>query len=157
MDRRTPQFSDGDRAADVPRINIYLLRVLYALMAVFLGIDAWSYMLAFQDEWEPAAAAAWSIWASYSLLAVLGVLHPLRMLPLVMLEIAYKLIWLVVVAYPLWSAGSLIGSAAEQMTFNFLWVLLPIVAMPWPYALRTYVLAGNGLRDRVASIRAGTP
>ena len=62
------------------------------------------------------------------------------MLPLVILEIIYKLIWLVVVAYPLWSSGQLVGSPAEETTYNFLWVVLPIIAMPWRYAFETYIL-----------------
>ena len=56
-----------------------------------------------------------------------------------MFEIFYKIIWLVVVAYPLWSTHQLAGSPAEGMTRAFLWVILPIVAMPWSYAFRTNV------------------
>lgn len=123
----------------VPRIKIYLLRLVFVLMAVFLGLDAWTHILTFQGEWDPAAAAAWSIWASYSVLAIPGIFYPLKMLPLVMLEILYKLIWLVVVAYPLWSEGTLHGSAANEMTYAFLWVALPIAAMPWKYAVNTYL------------------
>jgi hypothetical protein len=84
------------------------------------------------------------VWASYSLLAIPGIFYPLRMLPLVLLEIFYKLIWLVVVAYPLWSDGKLAESPAEEMTYAFLWVLLPIVAMPWKYAFNTYVRGRRG-------------
>jgi hypothetical protein len=47
---------------------------------------------------------------------------------------------LILVAYPLWMAGELAGSPAEEMTVAFLWVVLPIMAMPWPYFVRTYVL-----------------
>jgi hypothetical protein len=57
-----------------------------------------------------------------------------------MFEIFYKIIWLVIVAYPLWSTNQLAGSPAEEMTHAFVWVILPIVAMPWAYAFRTYVL-----------------
>ena len=56
-----------------------------------------------------------------------------------MFEISYKLIWLVIVAYPLWSTNRLAGSPAEGMTHAFVWVILPIVAMPWGYAFRTYI------------------
>lgn len=55
-------------------------------------------------------------WASYSLLSIVGVFHPLKMLPLVVFEIIYKLVWLIIVAYPLWSAGQLAASPAEGMT-----------------------------------------
>jgi hypothetical protein len=62
------------------------------------------------------------------------------MLPLVMLEILYKTIWLILVAYPLWMSNQLAGSPAEGMTFVFALVPLPIIAMPWKYAFRKYVL-----------------
>jgi hypothetical protein len=40
---------------------------------------------------------------------------------------------------PLWSTHQLAGSPTEEMTYAFAWVILPIVAMPWAYAFRTYV------------------
>ncbi len=83
------------------------------------------------------------MWASYSLLSIIGVFRPLKMLPLVMFEIIYKIVWLIIVAYRLWSANQLAGSPAEEMTNAFLWVVLPIVAMPWKYAVDQYVLYGK--------------
>jgi hypothetical protein len=121
----------------VPRINIYLLRVLYLLMVVFLGKDAWSHIATFEGTWNPEAAAAWSVWGAFSVLAGIGLFHPLRMLPIVLLEITYKTIWLVVVGLPLLSAGTLDGRA-EEMMFSFGLVVLPIVATPWGYVFRTY-------------------
>lgn len=125
---------------EVSRFNIHLLRLLYALMLVFLGMDAWSHILTFRGSWDPEEAAAWFIWATFALLSGIGILHPLRMLPLVLLEICYKVLWLMMVAYPLWSNNQLIGSPAEQMTYAFLWVILPIIAMPWRYFLQNYIL-----------------
>ena len=55
-------------------------------------------------------------------------------------EIIYKITWLIVVAYPLWVKSELIGSPAEGMTRAFVWVVLPIIAMPWRYFFRTYIL-----------------
>ena len=82
------------------------------------------------------------MWASSSLLSVIGVVHPLKMLPLVFFEIGYKLIWLVVVAWPLWLSGRLIGSPAESLTYAFLPVIAPIAVMPWGYVFRTYIRGG---------------
>jgi len=73
-------------------------------------------------------------------LAVLGIVRPLKMLPLVLLEIFYKVLWLIVVAYLWWSTNHLIGSFVEKMTYVFLWVALPIIAIPWKYAFRNYIL-----------------
>ena len=61
-----------------------------------------------------------------------------EMLPIVLLEIFYKVLWLILVAYPLWSKGTLAGSPAEGTTSAFLWVILPIVAVPWGYVFVNY-------------------
>ena len=132
--------SDFEHYEGVRRINIYLLRLLYGLMFLFLGIDSWTHILTFKGSWDPVEAAAWCVWASYSVLSVLGIIHPLKMLPLVLLEILYKVLWLVVVAYPLWSTNQLTGSPAEEMTYAFSWVALAIIAVPWKYAFKSYVL-----------------
>jgi hypothetical protein len=130
----------GDaRHEGVPRINIYLLRLLYILMFFVLGKETWTHILTHQGPWEPTAAVAWCVWTAFATLAGIGIIHPVKMLPLVLLEIFYKVLWLIIVAYPLWARGTLAGSPAEGITSGFLWVLLPIVAVPWAYALRNYI------------------
>ncbi len=131
---------DNEHYDGVYRINIYLLRLLFALMFLVVGKTAWTHILTFKGSWSPAEAVAWCVWASYSVLSFIGMVRPLKMLPLVLLEILYKVLWLVVVAYPLWSTNQLIGSPAEAMTRTFLWVVLPIIAMPWKYAFENYIL-----------------
>lgn len=123
----------------VRRINIYLLRLLYVLMFFVLGKDAWTHILMHQGSWGPADAMVWCVWAAFATLAGLGIIRPLKMLPILFLEIFYKVLWLIVVAYPLWSVNKLTDSPAEGMTSAFLWVLLPIVAVPWGYVFETYV------------------
>jgi hypothetical protein len=131
---------DYERWEGVPKINIYLLRLLFFLMLVFLGRDSWTHIFTHRGVWIPMDAMAWCIWASYSVLSILGIIHPLKMLPIVMLEILYKVIWLILVAYPLWASNQLAGSPAEGMTNVFLLVVLPILAMPWRYFFKKYVL-----------------
>lgn len=48
----------------------------------------------------------------------------------------YKLLWLGFVAYPMWRAGTLAGSPAEQMARIFIWVPVPMLFVPWGYVLR---------------------
>jgi hypothetical protein len=132
---------DPDRYDGVRRINIYLLRVLYALMFFMLGQTVWREILAHEGPWEPYDAMVWSVWAAFSALAGIGILHPLRMLPILLLEIAYKGLWLMLVAYPLWSEGKLAGSPAESMTAVFLPVILVVLIVPWGHVFRRYPLS----------------
>ena len=124
----------------VPRINIYLLRILFNLMFLFVTYDSWTHIFNHTGPWDNVNAAAWCMWGSYSVISFIGILRPLKMLPIVLFEIVYKTVWLAVVAYPLWVKNELIGSPAEGMTRVFLWVVLPILAMPWRYFFLTYIL-----------------
>lgn len=135
---------DYERYDGVRRINIYLMRLLYILMLLFLGKDSWTHILTHEGAWAPDDAMAWSVWAAFATLGVLGILQPVKMIPLLLLEVFYKVLWLVLVAYPLWKVDGLTGSPVEGQTYAFLWVALPIVAIPWGYAFRSYVI--NSLR-----------
>jgi hypothetical protein len=129
-------------------INIYLLRLTYFLMLVFVGSDTWLSIINHQGPWDHVRAVAFCVWASYSTLSLLGLIHPLRMLPIMIFVIGYKLLWLIVVAYPLWRAGTLAGSPAEEMAHVFMWIPLPIIAVPWKYVFRTFVLPRTTLAQR---------
>jgi hypothetical protein len=135
----TSIFRPSSKYEGVRPIHIYLLRLLYILMFFVLGRETWTEILTHKGAWEPYEAVAYCVWTAFATLAGLGILRPLKMLPIVLLEIFYKVLWLVIVAYPLWTKGALWGSSAETITIPFLWVVLPIVAVPWGYAFVTYV------------------
>jgi hypothetical protein len=132
-------FQRSARYEGVRPINIYLLRLLFILMFFVLGKTAWTHILTHRGAWEPDDAIAWCVWAAFATLAGLGIFRPLKMLPILLLEIFYKVLWLAIVAYPLWATGNLAGSSAEGTTSAFLWVILPIIAVPWRYAVVNYI------------------
>jgi hypothetical protein len=132
-------FERDPRHDGVRRISIYLLRLVFILMFFVLGKDTWTHILTHQGSWNPTDAVVWCVWNAFATLAALGIIRPLKMLPILLLEIFYKVQWLIIVAYPLWSAGTLQGSPAEGITSAFLWVILPIVVVPWGYVFVTYI------------------
>ena len=81
-----------------------------------------------------------------SLLAFLGLRQPVAMIPVLLFETLFKLIWLVAVALPLWRSGPMEPAAAE-MTGAVLWVVIVIAVTPWRFVLRQYVLS-PGMRWR---------
>jgi hypothetical protein len=126
-------------ALTAPRINIYLLRLVYALMFFVLGKQTWTEIIFHQGPWIPSDAVAWCVWTAFATLAGIGIVRPLLMLPILLLEIFYKVLWLAIVAYPLWAKHALWDSPAAGTTSAFLWVALPIVAVPWGYVFANYI------------------
>ena len=128
-------------AIGVSRFRFYLLRFFYLVNVVLLGGTVWSEIFMHAGLWEPMPGVAFSFWAAFSLLAILGILHPLKMIPLLLVQFSYKLIWLTIVAYPLWSANHLKGSSAQELTaINFKGIIADLLVIPWPYVLRNYIL-----------------
>jgi hypothetical protein len=122
----------------VRRIHVYLMRLVFILMFFVLGKDTWTHVLTHRGAWDPTAAVVWCVWTAFATLAGLGIMRPVKMLPILLLEIFYKVLWLIIVAYPLWSKGTLEGSPADAIASPFLWVILPIVAVPWGYVFTNY-------------------
>jgi len=130
---------DHQRYEGVRPVQIWGLRLFYLLMVALVAPDAWGALLRHQGPWDPYRAMALCVWATYPALAVFGLLRPLRWLPLMVFTISYKTLWLAFVAWPLWKAGTLAGSSAEEIAFAFAFVPLLAAVVPWGYVGRELV------------------
>jgi len=146
---------DHDRYDGVRPINVWLLRLFYFLIAALVGTDGWRGILTHRGPWDHVRAVAWCGWAAYPTLCALGLVHPLRMLPILLFVILYKILWLAVVAYPLWRAGTLATSPANEMAHVFSWVLVVIAVVPWGYMWRTYVRLPKARRSASPGVAYG--
>ena len=75
-----------------------------------------------------------------SLLAVLGLRHPVRLLPLLLFESSWKLLWLGLVALPRFVTGDLDADTSETV-FDCSLVVVILAVVPWRYVWRRYVRA----------------
>ena len=73
-----------------------------------------------------------------SLLAFLGLRYPVRMLPILLFEVTWKVIWIAAVALPHLVADD-IDAATGEVLFNCSFVVVIIAVIPWRYAWRHYV------------------
>ena len=80
--------------------------------------------------------------AALSLLAAVGLRYPLKMLPLLIFELLWKLVWLARVALPLWRAGR-IDDALTSNTVAAGMAVLVLIVIPWRYVAVQY-LRGPG-------------
>lgn len=134
-----PFASDPRRREGVRPFQWWGLRVFYLLMVLLVATDAWGGLLRHQGPWDPYRAIAVCVWAAYPTLAVFGLLHPLRWLPLMLFTIAYKSLWLAFVAWPMWRAGSLAGTPAGEIASAFVFVPVLAAVVPWGYVWRHYI------------------
>ena len=128
----------------VSTFRMYLLRLFYVMAVFMLGIQVWQEIFTHEGLWQPLPAVAYSFWGAFSALAILGLIHPLKMIPILLVQFSYKLIWLIIAAYPLWSAHQLASSSAQGLfKANAIGIVLDILIIPWPYVYRNFILTGT--------------
>ena len=141
INERIKNIFKVDQTTGVSKFRIYLLRFFYILIFVLLGREVWTEIFTHKGLWQPLPGVAFSFWAAFSTLAILGILHPLKMIPLLLVQISYKLIWLIIVAFPLWSANHLTGSSAQGLTeVNLKSIVIDLLVIPWSYVFKNYIL-----------------
>lgn len=128
--------------------RLYLLRAGYLVLGVGLALTKWPSFL-HHEPWTLAQGVVNCLLLALSLMAFVGLRYPVRMLPILLFESAWKLIWLAVVGLPLWTSGQ-VDQAAQDLTFACLWVVIILVAIPWRYVVANYVV-GRGARWRATT------
>jgi hypothetical protein len=121
----------------IRRLN--LMRVGYAVMAIGLTATKWPVIpnAASLPVFEGVVAA---LLTAMSLLALLGLRYPVKLLPLLIFESAWKLIWLAVVAVPHLVAGDM-SAELDRLLSSVSVVVVILAVTPWDYAWKTYVRA----------------
>jgi len=131
---------------EVSLLRLYALRAGYLLLVIGLGSVVWPGVIHHATPWSLMGGVVHCMLAAMSALAILGLRYPLRMLPLLFFEVAWKAIWLVVVALPLWRGHQMDADTIETAV-ECLMAVVFLAVIPWPYVARTY-LAGPAERWR---------
>jgi hypothetical protein len=126
-------------SASLPTWRLNVMRVGYAVMGGGLVLTKWPEFFA-HDPWELKEGTVLTMLFAMSVLALLGLRYPQRMLPILLFEVGWKLTWLGVVALPLWLDGNLTGATREQ-TAAVLWVTIVIAVVPWRHVVSQFVMA----------------
>lgn len=124
---------------EVSTLRLYLLRGTYLLIFVGLALLIWPGVIHPPKDLEHMRGVVRALLAGVSLMALLGVRYPLRMLPLLLFELTWKSIWVIAFGLPRWLAGTF--TAGLQQTWFDCLISIPIflVAIPWGYVWAHYV------------------
>jgi hypothetical protein len=132
--------ADRGVVADLPLWRLNLMRVGYAVMGVGLAVVKWPIVIGYDRSTPLYEGIVAVLLTAMSLLALLGLRYPVRLLPILLFESLWKLIWLTVVALPAVAAGD-VDAAMREVIVNCLVVVIVFAVVPWRYVWQHYVTA----------------
>ena len=126
--------------------RLYVLRFGYLFMGGGLVVEKWPSFIAHHGSWPLYQGVVECMLLAMSVLALLGLRYPVKMLPILLFESLWKLTWLAVVALPQ-LIGDRMDAATTEMFTTILFVVVILAVIPWRYVARQY-LAASGDRWR---------
>ena len=143
--------------SDLSVRRLYLLRAMYLLMAVGLGITVWPGLLA-PGNVSHMGSVVRSMLGALALVALWGLRYPVRMLPMLLFEFIWKVIWVLAFALAPWLNGELDEARQDTLFACLMGVVLVPIAVPWGYVFQHYVKApGDHWRGTGAGAQQGAP
>lgn len=136
-------LSDNPTANGVPgpgvsRIRLLVLRGMYALIVLGQATFIWPALLAQLPAPAHYHGVVMTMLAAFSILCAIGIRYPLQLLPILLWEVLWKLLWLSMIAFPRWIGGTM-DKATTQTVFDCIPLVLLLLAIPWGYVVRNYV------------------
>ena len=126
----------------ISTLRLNLLRFPYAIMAVGQTLVTWPGVISHPIAPVLGGAAAHSLLAGVGAISILGLRYPLKMLPILLFEILWKLIFLGFYALPLWRSGQMDADSWENIWPCFIvGIFFPLI--PWRYVWANYVTQGG--------------
>lgn len=125
--------------ANVSLTRLYVLRSTYLFVAVGLAFAIWPNIISHAATWPLMNGVVACLLGAVSLGALLGLRYPLQMLPVLLFELVWKLLWLGAVALPLWAGGQMDARTMQTVWECLLGVGLVPLVVPWGYVVDHYV------------------
>ena len=124
---------------EVSPLRLWVMRAMYLVMAAGIGLTIWPLIISHGATVPRMTGVAWALLGTIGLLALLGLRYPLRMIPLLLVELSWKAIWLAAFALPRWLDGTL-DEAMRTTVFETSLGAILILVIPWPYVWANYVV-----------------
>ncbi len=119
--------------------RLYTLRICYLILVVGIGLTFWPNVLQHTSEFAATRGIQFSLLAGLGLTAVLGLRYPVRMIPLLLFELIWKIIYLIFFALPLWRAHQITEAVASDI-FSVALVVIFLPLIPWGYVVHEFFI-----------------
>ncbi|MFC5046189.1 hypothetical protein ACFSTE_04530 [Aquimarina hainanensis] len=118
--------------------RLHLMRGLFFLNFISLAYDNWSTILFPKEQMGVLSGVAISFWAGFSLLNFLGIRFPLKMIPILLLQLLYKSAWIIGTYLPAHASGTTSAGIQEFFWICIAGIVLNLVIIPWKYTYREF-------------------
>jgi hypothetical protein len=122
---------------ELPTRRLNVMRFGYAFMGVGLAIVKWPVLIQNPQSLPVMEGVVACLLTAMSLLAFLGLRYPVRMLPMLLFEVIWKVIWIAAVAIPHLVSNDM-NAATGEVLFSCSFIVIILAVIPWRYAWRRY-------------------
>ena len=141
--RTTTTVPDGRTSSlrpdqELTTLRLNVMRFGYAFMGIGLVIVKWPVVVQDARSLPVMEGVVACLLTAMSLLAFLGLRYPVRMLPILLFEVIWKVIWIGAVAIPQLVSNDL-NAEARDLLFNCSFVVVILAVIPWRCVWRRYV------------------
>ena len=123
----------------VSTLRLYVLRAAYLMIAGFLTTQILPQVITRGTQYPHMSGVARALLAALGLLALLGIRYPMKMLPILLFELAWKAIWVLAIGLPLRMANKLDPGQAQTFVDCTFGVVVCLIVIPWPYVVNAYL------------------
>ena len=127
--------------AELSLTRLHLMRAGYLLMGVGLAVVKWP-LLPDAASLPLYEGVTLCMLTAMSVLAFLGLRYPVTLLPVLLSQSTWKLLWLDWSPSPKPTSGGL-DTATTETVINCSLVVVILAVTPWPYVWRHYTLAAG--------------
>lgn len=118
--------------------RLYALRACFVLFIVGIGLEFWPSLVREGALLPVMDGAALAMLSALGVLSIIGLVSPVTMIPVLLVDIVWKALWMVFVAVPRWQAGEM-GEEHMSAFYACLVVLPVIAALPWRRMAAAYL------------------
>lgn len=134
-------MNDVSDDGELPLYRLYVMRAAYLILGVAQGARTWPAIFHHAAPWHFWHGVAASFFGALTLLSLLGVRYPIRMMPLLIFEFAWKAIWVLAAWLPPWLAHTLEPNTRDSFVQIFPAIIVVPLVLPLGYVWKHYVLA----------------
>ncbi len=125
--------------AEIKKLRLHLLRAMYLLISLGLALTIWPEIIFPSQRLSDESTVIQSLLGALALFSALGLRYPIKMIPILLFELTWKLIWILAFALPVWATTELDIYTEETLFACLIGVILVPIVIPWKYVYKQYI------------------